>query len=177
MNEFAYLDIILTVIALVLVFRGITQGFVREFFSLGAIIIGGLGALLFHGHVSTFLRDNYLVNVWGVPELLGFVSVFLVFFIVCKILQKILNDIINGLRLTGLNKLLGGILGFVEGIVLIFLVLFIMSVQPIFDVSGILGSSLFANMVLPLIPLIQDRGTDFINELQTALAAFSGYFG
>ena len=172
MSDFAYLDIVLTVIAAILIFRGLTRGFVEEFFSLGAVIVGALAAFMFHSNVAAYIRENYLNDFWGLPELLGFLAVFIAVFIVSKILQKIFNDIINGMKLSGLNKILGGALGFVEGVVVIAILLFIINIQPFFDSGDILHGSLFGRILLPL---MNER--DIMEIIDITFFYASGYFG
>jgi membrane protein required for colicin V production len=63
----------------------------------------------------------------------------------------LLKGIILRVRLGGADKFLGLIFGFLEGIAVISLILFLLGIQPLFDSSVILANSFFANLLLPLI--------------------------
>jgi membrane protein required for colicin V production len=68
-----------------------------------------------------------------------------------KIVEITLKSIIEGIHLGSLDHLLGFMLGFVEGLVIVCLILFLIVIQPFFDSGRILGESLFAKIFLPLI--------------------------
>ena len=58
MSEYAVIDIVLLVLIALLVIRGFARGFVSEFFSLGAPVLGVLGAFLFYKNGGEFLRNR-----------------------------------------------------------------------------------------------------------------------
>jgi membrane protein required for colicin V production len=151
MNGYAVIDIVLLVLLILLVIRGFIRGFVSEFFSLGAPALGVLASFLFYKNGGEFLRTRYFHDVKVIPEILAFLAIFLIVFIICKIVQKIINDVISGMNLTTWDKVLGALFGLVEGIVITSLVLFIITIQPLFDPSAVLQGSIFGNIFLPLI--------------------------
>jgi len=150
------LDIILTILLVALVFRGFLRGFVKEFFFLGTWAIGLLGAFLFYKQGGEFIRTQFSMEIPGLPEILGFIAIFLIVFLVCKFVRKILSDIINGMKLTSIDKLLGGIFGFVEGAVIVAAVLFVINLQSFVDLSGYIKDSLYGTLLLPLLPRLLD---------------------
>lgn len=162
MGDYAYIDIILTVLAVLLTVRGFTRGFIKEFFSLGAFAFGIFGAFLFYKNGADYLREKYFENLNGIPEVLAFAAIFLIIFIICKLLQKVLLDVIKGLNLTSLDKMLGGIMGVIEGIAAVALVIFLISIQPLFNPDDLLQNSLFGKMLLPFLsqPLNLKEGLD-----------------
>ena len=162
MNEYAYIDIILTVLVVLLTFRGFSRGFIREFFALGAPALGVIGGILFYRAGAEFLKEKYFSNIKGLPEILAFIAIFFIIYIVCKALQKLINDVIKGLNLSSLDKLLGGIFGIVEGLAVIALILFCISIQPFFDSGNLLENSLYGKILLPLVTKPVMDGLDIL---------------
>ena len=151
MSEYAYIDIILTIIVVIMAFHGFMQGFIKEFFSLGAPALGILGGFLFHKPGAEMLRTQFHNDIPGLPEVLAFIGIFLIVFIICKMCQKFLSNIINGMKLTSLDKMLGCIFGVIEGFAVISLIVFLIDKQPFFDSDPILRSSLYGKVLLPLL--------------------------
>jgi membrane protein required for colicin V production len=150
-TNYAYIDIALTVIGVLLVIRGWTRGFVKEFFAVGAPIIGIIAGVLFYKSGGAFLRTKVFADVKDLPEVLAFIALFFIGFLLCRLVQKIVNDVINGMKLDSLNKLLGALFGLAESFAIIALVVFIVRVQPLFDPDKVIGNSVYAKMVLPFI--------------------------
>ncbi|MDR0475602.1 MAG: CvpA family protein [Treponema sp.] len=151
MTEYAPIDIVLAILGLLMIFRGFVRGFVKEFFSLGAVVFGILGSILLYKNGAAFLRSNYMPDIKAFPELLAFIAVFIIIFLLCKILQKILNDIIKGLSLDAIDRVLGGIFGLAEGIAAVSLLLFVIAIQPVFDSHTLLEGSFLGRLILPII--------------------------
>jgi membrane protein required for colicin V production len=149
--NFAGIDFVFLVLVCLMVLRGGIRGFIREFLSWPTLALGTLGAIFFYKNGALFIERRFLPGMKVLPEILAFIGIFVVIFLAFKILEKILRDIIEGIHLGGVDKALGAVFGFVEGAALTALVLFVLAIQPLFDPSGILGSSVFAHTLLPLI--------------------------
>ena len=102
-------------------------------------------------------------NIRIVPELLAFVAIFLLILLVIKLLERILRDVIAGANLGTVNKLLGAIFGLIEGFAFTTLIIFVLSVQPLFDASKLIGESIFAQFLLPIIRIPMERGQETVN--------------
>ena len=131
--------------------RGFVRGFVSEFFSLGAPVLGILGAFFFYKNGADFIRTRYLHGMEHIPEVLSFIAIFLIIFLICKIIQKIIVDVVVGMNLNTMDKILGIFLGLAEGILAASLVLFIIYFQPLFDRYAVLRGSVFGRILLPMI--------------------------
>ena len=142
-------DIVFIALLGLFALRGFLKGFSGELLSIASFALALIAAFFLFTSVGSFIRSHYLQMVL-LPEILGFLAVFLVVSIAGKILQKIIKDIVERIGLKGLDKALGLILGFAEGFALIVLVLFLVKIQPFFDASGLLGNSLFARILLPI---------------------------
>ena len=147
----AYFDIFIIIIVTILTLRGFLRGFIKEFFALGAFVFGILAGIFFHKAGAEYIRNNFLGDINFFPEILAFITLFLIIYIICMIVQKILNDVIMGMNLSGIDKFLGGIMGLAEGLIVVFIVLFVIVIQPVFDLSSLLYDSIFARILLPII--------------------------
>ncbi|MCL2410369.1 MAG: CvpA family protein [Treponema sp.] len=145
------LDVVFILLILLLMIRCFLKGLISEVSSMAALVFGLMASLLFFNSGADFLRDNFWPELEIVPEVIAFIALFLVVFILVKILEMLLKGVVHGLALGGVDKFLGLIFGFAEGIVLTGLILFVLSIQPLFDSSELLKNSFFANLLLPLI--------------------------
>jgi len=165
MGNLPVIDLIFLILIVLMVIHGYVKGFIEELFSWAAIVLAIWAAVLLHSAGAAFIRTKVMQNVKYVPEILAFIAIFLIVMILLKMLEHILKDLIMGAKLGGANKVLGLIFGLVEGIALSALILFILTVQPIFDVSKILADSIFAQILLPFIKIPLHRGKDIVNTV------------
>ena len=148
------LDLIFIVLMGLLVLRGFLKGFAGELFSLASLALALVSSLLFYNFGSLILRSVFkqeLLQIAPVPEILAFLGIFIFVFILGKFAGSIVKGIIVSLRLDGLDKFLGLLLGFAEALALIGLVLFLLNLQSVFDPGPLLDQSFFARFLLPLI--------------------------
>ncbi|MDR2184520.1 MAG: CvpA family protein [Treponema sp.] len=153
--RFANIDIVFAVLAVILIIRASLRGFVEEFMAMASLVLGLLGSVLFYKNAGIFIRERYMPEVRVIPEILGFLSLFLITFLLIKILARILEDIIQRIHLGGVNRFLGFLFGILEGLTLISLILVVLIVQPLFDSGPLLGESYFAHFLLPLIGMVK----------------------
>ena len=149
MGDFQVIDIIFVILTVLMIIHGFIRGFVTELFSWASLAIGILAAVFLHPPVAEFVRDNFMPGVNYLPEILSFIVIFIAGMVVCKLLEQIFRNVITGANLGGLDKILGAVFGFVEGVAIAGLIIFVLSVQPFFDVHGIIRESIFARFLLP----------------------------
>jgi membrane protein required for colicin V production len=151
MNSFAVIDIVFVALAIIFAIRCSLRGFIGELMSIGAFVLGLLAALFFYKNGGDFIRTKFMPDMEIIPKILAFILLFLIVFILVKILGSILREIVEGIKLGGADRVLGTIFGLVEGIIVISLILFILTIQPLFEPKTVLGESFFAKLLLPLI--------------------------
>lgn len=151
MSSLSVLDIVFLVLIGLLVLRGGIRGFIREFLSWPTLALGTLGSVFFYKNGALFIERHFLPGMKVLPEILAFIGIFVIIFLAFKILEKILKDIVEGINLGGVDRALGVVFGFLEGAALTAFVLFVLAIQPLFDPLAVLGSSVFAKLLLPLI--------------------------
>ena len=158
----AVIDIVFIVIILIFAVHCAVKGFVSEIMSLAAVIMGILSAIFFFREGAAFIRDRFMPDVETIPNILSFIVIFLAVFCVVKIIGLMLKSIIEGIRLGGLNHVLGFIFGAAEGVVVVCLLLFVINVLPFENFDRILNGSFFAELLLPFIRGKQKEIADMI---------------
>jgi membrane protein required for colicin V production len=146
----AAIDIIFIALGLILIIRCALRGFIGELMSMASVVLGVLGGIFFYRSGAAFIREKFL-DVKILPEMLAFIALFLIIFMAVKILEYLLQDIILRINLGGVDRFLGIIFGIGEGILLICLALFLLSVQPLFDPAPFLERSFFARLLMPFV--------------------------
>lgn len=149
--NFQIIDFIFIALIGLFMIRCYLKGFVGEFFSIAAVVLGFLAALFFYKNGGEYLRAQFMPEIKIIPEILAFIALFLIIFLVIKLLEILLKEIINGISLSGADRVLGIIFGFVQGVAVVSLILFVLNIQPLFDPKIILSESFFADLLLPLI--------------------------
>ena len=147
----AGIDVVFMVIIAISALRCAARGFISELLSMAALIFGLLLSLLFFRQGGALVRGWFMPEVKVVPEVIAFIGLFLIIYVTVKIIEITLKSIIEGIQLGGLDHLFGFFLGFVEGLIIVCLLLFLISVQPFFRPDSLLADSFLAKMLLPII--------------------------
>ena len=148
------LDTIFFVLIGLLVLRGYFKGLTGELFSIASLAVGLVAALFFFQLGALLLRIIITQEVFQLsplPELISFLSIFLIVFIAGKIAGGLVRNIIISLRLGSLDRFLGLFLGFAEAVAVITIVLFILSIQKTIDPAKLMEHSLFARIIVPFL--------------------------
>jgi membrane protein required for colicin V production len=118
---------------------------------MAGIVLGLIASIYFFKNGGEYIRENYLPDIKVIPEILAFILLFMIVFLAVKVIAIMLKGIFRNLKLGGVDKFLGLVFGFAEGIVVISLALLIINIQPLFDPEPLLSKSFFAQLLLPLI--------------------------
>jgi len=169
----AVIDIVFIVIIVLFSLHCAVRGFVKEVMSLAAAILGILLAIFFFRTGADFIRDSFMPEVKTFPEIIAFIAIFFIVFSVVKLVEIMLKNIIEGVHLGGPDRVLGFVFGVAEGIIVVCLLLFLISVQSFFDSARILEGSFFAELLLPVIMGI--KGETLKNIVPALEAAKRGF--
>ena len=165
------IDIIFIALIALMIIHGFIKGFIGELFSWAALVLSIWVAVLLFPAGGAFIRTRMMENLRIVPELLAFVAIFLLIMIVIKLLERILRNVVEGAHLGGVNKFLGAIFGLIEGLAITALVIFVLTVQPLFDATSLLEGSIFNQYLAPIVRIPLERGQNITN---TALSVLQG---
>jgi membrane protein required for colicin V production len=149
--NFAVPDIVFMALLVIFTLRCGLKGFVSELMSMASVVLGLLAALYFYKNGGELVRIKFMPGMKVLPEVIAFAGLFLAVFIAVKLLELMLKEIIEGVKLGSADRLLGILFGIIEGIIVIGLILFLLSLQPLFDSRRILEKSFFAKLLLPFI--------------------------
>jgi membrane protein required for colicin V production len=158
----AVIDIVFASLILILVVRCALRGFIEEFMSVAALVLGVLFAVLFFKQGAAFISDRLGIKI--LPEVVSFISLFLIVFILVKILERILDGIVQRIDLTGWDKGFGVALGLVEGLLVVSVALFVLSVQPLFDPAPLLKDSQFAHYLMPFVSMAGESAAEAVRK-------------
>jgi membrane protein required for colicin V production len=78
--------------------------------------------------------------------------IFVIVYLLVKLLEGILHRVLDKIHLEKLDRVLGFFLGLAEGGLAVVLLVYLMHVQPIFDLQALLDNSTIARFVLEIIP-------------------------
>ena len=155
------LDIIFLILMVVFVIRGLLRGFVVEFSSVAAIFLSILIAVLFSGLAAQLLDKFLEPSFWN--QVIAFLALFMLTYLLVKLFEAGLKNLVSHAKLENLDRALGLFLGLIEGLLVVFILLFVLYVQPLFPVADVIAESFFGELLSPLFPYAAEfiiRGAD-----------------
>lgn len=144
MNAFV-IDWIFGIIIVVFAVSGLIKGFVDNVFGKLAFIAGIICGWIFYKSLATSLLKD--IKLPYAANILSFLLIFVVVFLIIKLAQMIISKIFEWSILKSLDRTLGFIFGIVEGAAVVCLIIFLLSVQPFFDVTNLFDGSFFYGLV------------------------------
>lgn len=138
------IDIIFIAIILVFAIVSAVKGFINAIFNKLCWILGLIAAFLFYNMLSVPMMD--FVKNQIASDILSFLVIFIAVFLFIKIIQTILSKVFDGEIMKGLDRSLGFFFGLVEGIVIVYVFIFLALKQPWFPKPEFLTSSIFVKM-------------------------------
>jgi len=123
-----WLDIVLAVIMLGTLIAGLIKGLVKEAVGIAAAVAGFILAARWYKPAAAFLDRSFVSP--SVSKFLGFILVFVAVVLVGVLVSAILSKLMVG-PLKAVNHLLGGLLGFIEGMLICGALVFALLVFPI----------------------------------------------
>jgi membrane protein required for colicin V production len=148
--SFAGVDIVFAIVIVILAIRAAIRGFVKELMGTAALLLGIAIAVLFSGLVAQLIEQWIGPTIWS--QVIAFLALFLVVYLVMKLFEGALNRIIERIHLDQLDHALGLFLGIVEGLLIVFVLLLLIQIQPFFDKETLLAGSIFGRILLPFLP-------------------------
>jgi len=125
-----FIDIVYILIILLFAILATKNGFIREVFGKLAIILGIIAGISFTGLLEPFV-SNVITNK-VISTVVCFLLLFIITFLLVHIIQTLISKAFEGEILEGLDRVLGFILGLVEGCVVICFIMIILLSQPWF---------------------------------------------
>ena len=114
-----WLDILTLVIIALFTLLGIKRGFIKGTFSILAIIIGLIFGIMFYANISGVLMSYGLVKNISIASVIGFLIITVACYLLIQILAWALTKFLSSLHLSLLDRVMGGFLGIITGVILV----------------------------------------------------------
>lgn len=170
-------DIILVVLLIFGVLMGLKRGFVLQLFHLAGFIVAFVAAALYYDDLgsrfslwipypelpeehtwASFLQSMPLEN--GFYNAVAFAVIFFSVKIIMQIIASMLDFVASLPILRSVNKLLGGVLGFLEVYLILFVVLYILALTPLVQIQEFINSSSIAWFIIEHTPYFSEKLTE-----------------
>jgi membrane protein required for colicin V production len=145
----APLDVAILALLALMGLRGILTGFVKDFFSKAAVILGVLAGLLFFRKLAPVVARAFGPDVF--PGAIAFLVLFLAVYLLVKLVQRCAGSAMENDTLTGFDRALGFFLGLAEGILIVALLLLALVSQPWFPTDRITAGSVAFKLLQPML--------------------------
>ena len=147
-----FLDVAIIIIIGTSVIYSTIKGFVKDIFSLTAIILGIIAALLLYPLGSELLEPY--ISQTQVANIVSFSVIFLVVAVVTSLVGMLISKMIKGVNLSFYDRLFGAVFGFLKGFVLVAVIVIVLSV--------IMPSALKESKITPYITKAINLVTDIL---------------
>lgn len=168
------INIIIIVLLLFSILMGLKRGFILQTLHLIGFILAFMVASLYYGKLAPHLTlwipypDISGAGAWadflqvfpletGFYNAISFAIIFFATKIVLQIVASMLDFVAELPVLSFINKILGGILGFVEIYLILFIVLFILALTPIASIQDYINNSSIALKMLESTPYLSEK--------------------
>jgi membrane protein required for colicin V production len=124
------LDVVILVVLAGFVAKGLFRGLLKEVCSLAGLFLGAFLAFRYHGPVADSLMNHTaLSNEVAVAS--SFTFLFLATIMIFYGVGFFLSKVVKLLFLGGINRLVGGVFGLCQGVILLAVILFALSLKPL----------------------------------------------
>jgi len=148
--QFTAIDIVFALLLVFTTIRAGIRGFVREFMSMASVGVGILAAVLFSALVAELIMEFFGSSAWS--QVVAFLGIFVLAYAIVKLFEKGLQRLVERINLESLDHALGLFLGVAEGVLLTFILILLIQVQPFVEPERLLRGSAFARLLLPFLP-------------------------
>lgn len=115
-------DILLLCVILICFATGLRSGLIRQVFSWAAIIGGIALGFFFHESLGNLLLEKDIIAAPEITNILGFLIAACSAYILIHYLSRLLTDLMEKINMGWLDRLLGGVMGLIIGVLLCYLV-------------------------------------------------------
>lgn len=132
-NNMSYLDIIFIIIIVFFIFNGLRRGLVRVIGGIIGLFVGIYLAGLLYPEMSAWLQSLLGFSNDIIGNIIGFLVVFIVANRLFAIVIWLLDRIVNLPLIGTVNRLLGGIFGLIEGLLIVSVIVAVLTNFGVFD--------------------------------------------
>ena len=125
-----FVDVLILIIIGAFLLKGLLRGLMKELCSLVGLVVGSLVAFRFHGPLAEMMVSAFKLPA-SVCVVLAFLAIFLTILLIFGLIGMLLSRYVKLLYVGGLNRVAGGIFGIFQGLLLLSVVMFGLSVSPL----------------------------------------------
>ena len=125
-----FVDILILILLGVFLLKGLLRGLMKELCSLVGLVVGSLLAFRFHGPLAEAMVSAFSLPA-SVCVVLAFLVIFLTILLIFGLIGMLLSKYVKLLYVGGLNRVAGGIFGLVQGVLILAVIMFGLSVSPL----------------------------------------------
>ena len=144
-----FADLIFFAVLIFFIIKVTVRGFIAEFFSKAAVIVGALIAVVFYKLLTPFITQ--LLGPKALSPIIAFLILFLSSYLVIKLVEVLLGSLFSSKSLKSLDRALGFFLGLIEGLLIIAILFMIITIQPVAQPAAVLDDSIFAKLLSPFL--------------------------
>lgn len=162
MDNFSIVDGVILGILALSVLTGLVRGFVKELVALCVWIIAIWFGISYADTVGDYLR-NY-VHDDTARHAAGFVIILLVTVIAGSLFNAFLGFILKNTGLSGTDRLLGMLFGFVRGAFIVALIILAVRITDLIPAQDYINRSILYPRFTPLVDWMYDLSPDFVKN-------------
>lgn len=118
MGQFNWFDIVLAIIIIISAAAGLKTGFARVVIGLAATVVGLVAGFWFYRMAAAEILKHFGMSL-SAANILGFLAIFLAVMFVGSLMASLLARIFRWFGLSWFDHFMGGIAGFVRGVLVI----------------------------------------------------------
>ncbi|MGB7293670.1 MAG: CvpA family protein [Thermodesulfobacteriota bacterium] len=115
-----WLDIAILAIIALFALLGIKRGFIKGTLSFLAIVVGIILGMMFYEFAGILLLKRGLIGNESIASIAGFFIITLAVYLVIQLIAWLLTKLVGTLHLSLIDRMAGGFLGMVIGVIVIF---------------------------------------------------------
>ena len=123
-------DILFSLVLLYFTINGLLRGLIKEITGLISLFISCYIASEYHGKLDFLINKYHIISNHNYSQIVAFLIIFFTTIIIIKILSSLIQGFFEFVYLGWLNKLLGALLGFIKGLVIISIIIFCFGAMP-----------------------------------------------
>jgi membrane protein required for colicin V production len=110
-----WLDVAFVVILLLTLILGVIKGLVRQVIGIAAVVVGLIVAAMHYQRVSRLVSPALVTEKWA--QLIAFFAIFIALLLLGALISILVSKLVQG-PLKFIDRLLGGVLGLVKGVLI-----------------------------------------------------------
>jgi len=123
-------DILFSLILIYFTIKGLFKGLIKEITDLAGLFISCCIASEFHEKLNFIINKYNIITDEKNSQIIAFIIIFLISIITIRILSSLIQKFFEFVYLGWLNRLLGSLLGFIKGLLVVSVIIFCLGIMP-----------------------------------------------